>query len=43
MIEALGLMTVLFIALFGGLTAAAFHNGMKADRQTVRTNEKARR
>mgnify|MGYP001495508730 CR=1 len=42
MIEALTLMAALFVALFGGLTVAAFRNGMK-DPQTVRITKKARR
>ena len=42
MIEVLSLMTALFVALFGGLTLAAFRNGMK-EPQVIRINEKARR
>ena len=43
MFEALTVMSVLFVALFGGLTFAAMRNSMTGSRQTVRVNEKARR
>ncbi|WP_280177531.1 hypothetical protein [Pseudohoeflea suaedae] len=43
MFEAFTVVTVLFVALFGGLTLAAIRNSEAENRQTVRVTEKARR
>ena len=43
MFEALTVITVLFVALFSGLTFAAMRKGMGESLQTVRIKEKARR